>query len=262
MLKIFSLGLGALYCFSLTILCHIFFHCSLPVPNSEAELAALSTAKSSGLLVASIPLNILPQIKTKKIKTHRCSPAINSPASLEIDEDKTTKEGTLHLNFGQDIQTKTEDVRAGTKISLEELLIEHTDEVHAQNKIVVLSKIRQLKNTPVLCRDVADIQKYDAGWQEILLATRRRIRAQQTTQVRYELNTSEKKEVADVALGPHREKSKPNLTWISLLGLNHHVRCAMQPLKRFHELQLLNLPKRLTSTADAFIVALITSSPN
>jgi hypothetical protein len=150
--------------------------------------------------------------KVKKVKIRGYVTNVLSPTSFEIDEFKVTKDAAIVLDFeNQDkdnIQFKAEDIRVGTEIEVQGSLNEETDELTATKVTVDLDQFRKLKNTTVLTRAPEGVEKLESGWKGIFWADGRRIRIEPTTQVLFELNKTEKKEVAEAAKPKKEDKKK------------------------------------------------------
>lgn len=156
-----------------------------------------------------IPVQILGQSKTKKIKIRGYITNINSPYSFEIDDYRVSRDEALILDFenqSPDVQFKPEDIRIGTEIEVQGLFNEDTDELKATKVTIDLEQFRKLKNTTVLTRNPDNIEKVENGWQGILWIDGRRLRIEPTTQVLFELNKSEKKEAENKAKNKSEKK--------------------------------------------------------
>lgn len=173
-----------------------------------------SLAMLFALLICSIPTHAGIAVNTETVKKTKLKIAggekkkekirgfitnIISPTSFEIDDYKITKDETLVLDFenqGADIKFKPEDLRIGTEIQVQGLLDEETNELKATKVTIDLEQFRKLKNTTVLTRDPENVVKTDKGWQGVFWADGRRIRVEPATQVLFEPNKSEKKELS------------------------------------------------------------------
>lgn len=165
----------------------------------------------TALLITSAPVNLIASGKTKKVKIRGFITEILSPTSFEIDDVKVKKDATLVFDFENQelgIQFKPEDIRIGTEIEVQGLLDEETGELKATKVTIDLEQFGKLKNTSVLTRDPSDIQKTEKGWQGILWADGRRVRIEETTQVLFELNKSEKKAEKEEAKAEKNKKAE------------------------------------------------------
>ena len=165
----------------------------------------------TALIFTSAPIKLTAAGKTKKVKIRGFITNIISPTSFEIDEYKITKDSTVVFDFeNQDVgvQFKPEDIRIGTEIEVQGLLDEETDELKATKVTIDLEQFGKLKNTTVLTQNPTGIQKTEKGWQGILWADGRRIRIEETTEVLFELNKSEKKAAKNEAKPDKNKKEE------------------------------------------------------
>ncbi|MEZ5429244.1 MAG: M48 family metallopeptidase [Pyrinomonadaceae bacterium] len=153
--------------------------------------------------------------KPKKVKIRGYITDVISPTSFEIDQMKVKRDSSLVLDFENqtpEVNFKPEDIRVGTEIEVEGYLDEETEELNATKITVDLEQFGKLKNTSVLTRDAAGIEKTEGGWQGVLRADGRRIRIEPTTQVLFELNKSEKKEAEAEARKDKKKKEEEEET--------------------------------------------------
>lgn len=165
----------------------------------------------AALLVSAQPVNLFAAFKPKKIKIRGYITNIISPTSFEIDDYKITKDKSVVLEFENKesgVQFKPEDIRVGTEIEVQGTYDEETGELNANKVVIDLEQFSKLKNTSVLTRTPDGIEKTEAGWKGVFRADGRRIKIEDTTQVLFELNKSEKKEVKEAAKNSKKEKAK------------------------------------------------------
>jgi hypothetical protein len=163
------------------------------------------------LFFSSLPLSAKAQAKVKKVKIRGYITNLISPTSFEIDDFKVTKDESIVLDFenqNKDVFFKKEDMRVGTEIEVQGLLNEETDELTATKVTIDLEQFRKLKNTTVLTRSPEGIEQLENGWQGVFWADGRRIRIEPTTQVLFELNKTEKKDVAQQTKNKKKEEDK------------------------------------------------------
>lgn len=168
---------------------------------------ALSSFTLATVFFSFTPIQAYVVYTPKKVKIHGYITNVVSPTSFEIDEYKVTRDQSLILDFenpSAEINFKPEDIRVGTEIEVQGLYTEETSELKATKITVDLEQFRKLKNTSVLTKTPSNIEKVENGWRGILWADGRRIQIEPTTQVLFELNKSEKREVQKQA----KEKSK------------------------------------------------------
>lgn len=178
------------------------FVCALPVPAKVAAVSSRSMKTSFSVF----------SLERKKKKIRGFITQIISPTSFEIDDYKITRDEALILDFenqGADINFKPGDLRVGTEIEVQGLHDEESGEMTATKISIDLDQFRKLKNTTVLTRDPENVRKTEKGWQGVFWADGRRVRIDETTQVLFELNKTEKKEAAkEIKEGKETKKTK------------------------------------------------------
>ncbi len=142
--------------------------------------------------------NVSAAVKSVKINGYITN--VISPTVFEIDDVKVSRSESLIFNLenqNQAIQFKPEDIRVGTEIEVQGMLDDQTNELKATKVTVDLDQFRKLKNTTVLSRIPEGIVKGEKGWNGVFWADGRKIRIDETTQVLFELNKSERKADSD-----------------------------------------------------------------
>ena len=165
----------------------------------KIALSLLSVA----VFTTAIPNNISAAVKP--IKIHGYITNIVSPTVFEIDDVKVSRSETLIFDLeNQDaaIQFKPENIRVGTEIEVQGMLDDQTNELKATKVSVDLDQFRKVTNTTVLSRTPEGIIKTEKGWNGVFWADGRQIRINETTQVLFELNKTEKKSVENAAKKP------------------------------------------------------------
>ena len=144
--------------------------------------------------------NVSATVKQVKISGYVTN--VISPTVFEIDDIKVSRSETLTFTLeNQDASSpfKPEDIRVGTEIEVQGMLDDQTNELKANKVIIDLDQFRRIKNTTVLSRTPDGIIKGEKGWSGVFWADGRQIRIDETTQVLFELNKSERKAVTDAA---------------------------------------------------------------
>jgi Peptidase family M48/Domain of unknown function (DUF5666) len=148
--------------------------------------------------------------KVKQVKINGYITNVVSPTVFEIDDIKVSRNESLTFtleNQDASLTFKPEDIRVGTEIEVQGILDDQTNELKATKVTVDLDQFRKLKNTTVLSQTPSGIVKGEKGWSGVFWADGRQIRIDETTQVLFELNKSERKAAADAAKNP---KAKPD----------------------------------------------------
>jgi len=165
---------------------------------------------SAALIFTSLPIGISAAIKPVKLRGYITN--VVSPTVFEIDDVKVSRSKSLIFNFEhQDasVQFKPEDVRVGTEIEVEGTLDDKTNELTATKVTIDLEQFRKLRNTTVLTRAPEGIVKSEKNWNGVFWADGRQIRINDSTQVLFELNNSEKKAAEIAVKNPKAQTETP-----------------------------------------------------
>ena len=134
--------------------------------------------------------------KSKNVKIRGYVTELRSPTDFDIEDYRITRDGEFTLDFENAdpaIRFRLDDIRVGVELEIRGRLDQTTGELKATAIKVDLEQFKNVKQTAVIAKAPAGIEKTAAGWSGEILVDGQRVVVTPATEVVYKLTSREKK---------------------------------------------------------------------